>query len=248
METLDEPQVNNCHRDFAQRNDKIEEYLSALEANLVDCPGRKKVLEEVKDHLISACASYEARGLDGADAAQSAISDFGDMDRFAEDMKDEHRGLVAQSPSARFLSVVFGGLAGALMSSFGLIDTSGGELALSGGNEWTPVVIGIGIIAGPFLLSLDPIRRRLSVPVGAVMGLIFAIVSRDQIQLGPIGGFDPVPLSEFAPYDPPSDGLIIVLMLASPLIGAVIGHGVGGVLKHAWSSYPSRKLRSQLTR
>lgn len=60
-------------------NDRIEEFLSTLEANLVDLPERKKVLEEVKDHLISACASYEARGLDGAEAAQSAISAFGDV-------------------------------------------------------------------------------------------------------------------------------------------------------------------------
>lgn len=139
-------------------NGRIEEYLSVLEASLVDCPGRKKILEEVKDHLISACASYEARGLEGADAAQSAISDFGDMDRFAEDMKAEHGGRASQSPSARSFSVVFGGLAGALLSSFGLIDTSGGELALSGGNEWTPVVTGIGMIAGAFLLRLEPIR------------------------------------------------------------------------------------------
>ncbi|MGI8774746.1 MAG: permease prefix domain 1-containing protein [Actinomycetota bacterium] len=228
-------------------NSRIKEYLSALEANLVGCPERKKVLDEVRDHLISSCASYEARGLDGAEAAQSAISDFGDVGPFADDMKAEHSGLATQNSSVRFLSIVFGGFAGALMTSFGLIDTSGGELAVAGGNEWTPVVTGTGIILGAFLLSLQPIRRRLSIPVGAVVGLTLAILFRDQIQLGPIGGFDPVPLSEFAPYDPPPDGLIIALMLASPFIGAVIGHGVGAILRSAWSSYPARKLRSQVT-
>lgn len=161
-------------------------------------------------------------------------------------MKAEHSGLATQHPGVRFLLIVFGGLTGALMTSFGLVDTSGGELAVGGGNEWTPVVTGIGIILGAFLLSRDLMRRHLSIPLGAVVGLTLAIVFRDQIQLGPIGGFHPVPLSEFAPYDPPSDGLIIALMLASPFIGAVIGHGVGAIVRHAWMSYPARKLRSQV--
>lgn len=133
------------------------------------------------------------------------------------------------------------------MTSFGLIDTSGGEVAVTGGNEWTPLVTGLGFIAGAFLLSLVPTRGRLPVSVGAVVGLSLAIVFRDQIQLGPIGGFESVPLSEFATYEPPPDGLIIAMMLASPIIGAVAGRVVGAVLKHARWSYPARKMRSQLT-
>lgn len=225
----------------------IAEYLSVLEANLIGCPGRKRLLEEVKDHLISACASYEARGLDPADAAQAAVSDFGEMSRFADEMKAEHGGRASQNPNVRFLSFVFGGLVGAVMTSLGLIDTSGGEVTVTGGNEWTPLVTGLGFIAGAFLLSHGPTRRRLPACVGAVVALSLAIVFRDQIQLGPIGGFEPVPLSEFATYDPPHDGLIIAMMLASPIIGAVAGHVVGAILRHAWWSYPARRMRPQLT-
>jgi len=40
--------------------------------------------------------------------------------------------------------VLLGAAIGALCTSFGLIDTSLGQIAVYGGNEWTPFVTGLG--------------------------------------------------------------------------------------------------------
>lgn len=102
-----------------------------------------------------------------------------------------------------FAGVVVGAALGALSTSFGLIDTTFGELSLGYGNEWTPVVTGTGIIAGGAVGATSFFRRHVFAFLLFGIGLLIAIAIRDEFLLQP-----PV---------------VFFNLLGIPLAGAVIG-------------------------
>lgn len=225
-------------------NEVIERYLFELSTFLrVSGPARKGLLAEIRDHLLSASSYYESSGLSPSKAARRAVSDFGDAEEMAEQFDSEEMLTQRSGPMTKAAALVLGAMVGTLMTSFGLIDTQPGGIGLSGGNEWTPVVTGGGTLLGAMLFALPLIRRHLVIPVMAALTLIAAVLLRDRVQLGPIGGFDPAPLAEFSPHRPPSDVQIITLMLGAPSIGALVG-----LAMDRWVIRPlrSRTLKSPL--
>jgi hypothetical protein len=74
---------------------------------------------------------------------------------------------------------------GALVTSFGLIDLTPGEIQVAGGNEWTPVVTGAGALTGAVVGMTSFFRRHVFSFVLMGLGLVVAVVLRDEYLLQP---------------------------------------------------------------
>ena len=81
--------------------------------------------------------------------------------------------------------VLLGAAIGALCTSFGLIDTSLGQIAVYGGNEWTPFVTGLGTLIGATVGATPFFRHHIFSFVLTALGLILAIAFRDRYLLQP---------------------------------------------------------------
>lgn len=150
----------------------------------------------------------------------------------------------------RFIGAVLGALAGLAFSTLGLIDTSQGLPAMSGGgNEATPIVIAVGLMIGA-LLGASVLWRFPIAIVGAIVGLAAGMWLRDNLG---VGGVQPpwvflllfgLPAVGFA------SGYLIHLRrstwarhpaLAGALVGlaaAVVGHVTGSILWAAATDDP----------
>jgi hypothetical protein len=101
------------------------------------------------------------------------------------------------------ISSLGGLLLGALVTSFGLIDLTLGEIQVAGGNEWTPVVTGAGALTGVVVGATSFFRRHVFSFLLMGLGLVAAVVLRDEYLLQP--------------------PIVFVDLLGIPLIGIGIG-------------------------
>jgi len=99
--------------------------------------------------------------------------------------------------------VLLGAAIGALCTSFGLIDTSLGQIAVYGGNEWTPLVAGLGTLIGATVGATPFFRHHIFSFVLTALGLILAIAFRDRYLLQP--------------------PLVFLNIFGIPLLGALLG-------------------------
>jgi hypothetical protein len=86
---------------------------------------------------------------------------------------------------------------------FGLIDLTLGEIQVAGGNEWTPVVTGAGALTGVVVGATSFFRRHVFSFLLMGLGLVAAVVLRDEYLLQP--------------------PIVFVDLLGIPLIGIGIG-------------------------
>jgi hypothetical protein len=111
------------------------------------------------------------------------------------------------TPSVAKLAGILAGAAfGALFTSFGLIDTTLGGMTIAGGNEWTPLVSGGGAVIGAVLGATAFFRRYAIAFVLAGVGMVLAILVRDEWALQP--------------------PLVFVDLFGIPAVGALIGWGL----------------------
>ena len=82
------------------------------------------------------------------------------------------------------LAILLGAATGALFTSFGLIEFHP-RLYFGGGNEWTPLVTGGGATIGAALGASAWFRKHWTTVLGAALGMLVAILIRDEYMLQP---------------------------------------------------------------
>jgi hypothetical protein len=99
--------------------------------------------------------------------------------------------------------ILLGAAIGTLFTSFGNVDTSLGQIAFGGGNEWTPLVTGIGTVIGATVGATPFFRHHIFSFLLSGLGLIMAIAIRDRYLLQP--------------------PLVFLNIFGIPLLGALLG-------------------------
>jgi hypothetical protein len=123
----------------------------------------------------------------------------------------------------RLMSIGLGGLIGLAFASFGLVDFSEG-IAVSGGNEWTPLVCLLGLVSGGLAGSTRFFRRHIARQIGLLTGLVLGLWLRDAMSLHDLFGPRAIPVHDFSPYTPPSTPALLAIVAGCTLLGALIGH------------------------
>ena len=129
--------------------------------------------------------------------------------------------------------ILLGAALGALATSFGLIDTTLSWVSFSGGNEWTPVVTGVGVVAGAVVGSTEFFRRHAFSFVLFGPALMLAIALRDHYGLQPpivflalfglplLGAAAGIPLDKWRRHSDPAP--VAVVLVGGTIVALMAG-------------------------